>query len=1776
MRTIPVLSTDNLRLLPEFKYNVFLERLVRIFSETGEQVLTLIEFVDLYSALSRRAPMKWKAWICYCMFDYDEDGVLDQGDLYRSISAMLQNTKQSPPGQDGAAEQIQRAFRGHLDRKKVHGTGKLGAIKSHIKGREEKEAAVGLMHAHIQGPIEQFSKRILSLSTSIRKDVLDYRYFENEMKSFPPFRANFSVNPSSCSRLRKADKELEKRKQLDREEKKRAKRAQKEGSAASANNPMASPPVSSKILNPLMLAADSDSDSDSDDDSDSDSDDDDDEPESAAATPGGKRKKLTVVTDTASPKTTEDKAEDIYSDNAGIDGLMSKEDADTLLKTWLRCSVLATSEDRPASPTYGTRPKNAKAADIPVFVAELTDDCPDIETPTVSKEAFIRWFDALPSEWRLRVKRKRDLDRQWFHIAGESDRLEQWEARALLEATGWFERKGAWLDDEGVPIDDAELSEDKHFEHWWHRYDANENGNISRDEFTIWWVKEHEATHKKMTELDWDAAKAEHQKKMRLHESSPTTPGGGHDLSRVQRQMLKLDSELGGVDLALQGESDFKMNQLLSDDYDSKDNVAKLAKTQAAFGIHGAVRPPMLRTRLKRFKHVQALERNKHGSAAKAQSYADSSTIKTAAGLESVGEMLDDYEDTNGTCIEDARIYIMRHIGSIHVGLWRKSLHELESHFGHGVAELMKIMKFMLTLNMGLGLLWMLIVIVPREMSTGDASVAKLFWSVFGALITSDDSPSSLFYNGYEKTRVKFSSVGMPVRLDVLYFIAIIVNIGYSLSVILRTLGVRLTDLAQSGSTGAAVGADALERDAARDFAALLGAYDMTCKDDDTASHMRQDLRKQMETWVVATEEKAHIEETHKDCVKRTVHEIRLKGGFLITIAMLAGYAWALYQILTYQEVIAEKFTGLAPSLILSVLNLTVPLSIKYIIKLEGHFRSIDILKATMTRIFVVKLVQLTSIMWGLLRIYDEKKQAEEDESTGLSVSTQSTTTGTGNSTVTTEETVMENGGKSYCVERQFGYLFFRLVLTDAMVFSMMQRAKLYLTVHGLPRFWKWYSTVNHWERGNEDVDLNIRLTGYQLQKRVEKRQVGLTMEDVLAGKSKKIRKTVTWWKLMPHKGTSWNQFSTKYKTMPVAAYMRSLHYEKYTDSASNVLGTREEFEQHAARFGAVLELLGIQTMADLHSRNMNAKELAEAVSGYSSGSHEAKTQNLQQKKKKVMAALRIPKKFAAAIATEVVHNEGLWVEVTDDVDAARLHKFEPTKFKNFVSASLMIDVLYRQTFVWIGAVFCPWLPAVAAVAQIAMFISLKHAMLNGAYQRPDEPWSAEQTFKVFMMMALLTLLISMVPTLIWLNTTPSCGPHMDEPPYTGDDGNLVLPPNYMVFETFASFRDDLYYFPADSFVYKGYFVQLISILVNPPCLVIMILIMYARYTFVKTELKATRTEMRKASAKFAKEKNFLSSQLEDTVRKHEGDGGVARMQRNLDRTMRAMDQKELDHLVATASTSRAAANAILDQDGDGHASASELQSFVEFAATIDTDGDHTVGPEEREKWREMVRRNTIWIGNIDRSMATEKHVRATCANRFGEVIAATAKKYDGKREEHLNHTGSRKAGEDEAGNPVAAGPYANCPELLHKYPNRSWALVTFVAAAEVSHASGSEKGSWEGEWDAVAWSEAKPWKAADMRGSLGDMVDKAELAAGGGGNAEAINRHNLNLVNALTAALNLKKEVQQVQQGLFAEDDYDDDLDDLDDDSEQEEEMEERRQREQAKAAKRAAKGMI
>lgn len=157
-------------------------------------MLTLLELVDLYSALSHRAPLKWKASVCFCVYDYDEDGYLDLGDLYRVVTQILLGTRHEPTETD-AAIKIQKVMRGKKARE-AH------AMKGLKQFRVKKTH-----HAnHSKGPIRSYCAQILEKSTSVKQDVIDSRYFENQMNTFPLFRENFCVTPTTHKALARATK----------------------------------------------------------------------------------------------------------------------------------------------------------------------------------------------------------------------------------------------------------------------------------------------------------------------------------------------------------------------------------------------------------------------------------------------------------------------------------------------------------------------------------------------------------------------------------------------------------------------------------------------------------------------------------------------------------------------------------------------------------------------------------------------------------------------------------------------------------------------------------------------------------------------------------------------------------------------------------------------------------------------------------------------------------------------------------------------------------------------------------------------------------------------------------------------------------------------------------------------------------------------------------------------------------------------------------------------------------------------------------------------------------------------------------------------------------------------------------------------------------------------------------------------------------------------------------------------------------------------------------
>ena len=251
----PALTLTELRRIPEFSQNVFLRRLVRVFSQSGEETLTLFELIDLYSSLSSQATNQWKAWIAFCVFDYDENGSLDSQDLVRSVRQMILATKKltaSKLSQSYAATVLQAHQRGIATRTLLR-----AELPKHVTSGSDKDPRLNLGDIHEKNPltgektstvvkqcrvsmtekarekwtklqlplhvtfeeqvqaqvnkwqtcgkssshVEAYVRYMLNKCSGIKEGVMDFRYFESAMRKLPSFKFNFRASITSPHRM---------------------------------------------------------------------------------------------------------------------------------------------------------------------------------------------------------------------------------------------------------------------------------------------------------------------------------------------------------------------------------------------------------------------------------------------------------------------------------------------------------------------------------------------------------------------------------------------------------------------------------------------------------------------------------------------------------------------------------------------------------------------------------------------------------------------------------------------------------------------------------------------------------------------------------------------------------------------------------------------------------------------------------------------------------------------------------------------------------------------------------------------------------------------------------------------------------------------------------------------------------------------------------------------------------------------------------------------------------------------------------------------------------------------------------------------------------------------------------------------------------------------------------------------------------------------------------------------------------------------------------------
>jgi hypothetical protein len=383
------------------------------------------------------------------------------------------------------------------------------------------------------------------------------------------------------------------------------------------------------------------------------------------------------------------------------------------------------------------------------------------------------------------------------------------------------------------------------------------------------------------------------------------------------------------------------------------------------------------------------------------------------------------------------------------------------------------VCRYLLLLNLAVGLMWLCVVIIPRDYSgegfwstLGSVWRALLFQRkeiVFRAGQITYDGDDSLFYDGYKQKQ------GIWTHMDVAYFVAIILSMLLPLYVIMHSLHLNISDIATG--TSSALVSNKMDTD----WASLLGQYNFSLVDqhnNQAAKNMRQNLRQKIEMEVVMYTEKL---KDKRGCGWVRA-EFRNTLGALLTLALLLVNIYSVVVVMKYERRLNEIFSLIAP-LLLSMISSSAPPIIKQIVLLEKHVHSLDVLRTTVQRIYVFKLLQLMFVGLSLVKIMSVYVKREdvmprtcdqyvsECSHTCLAASLEAAAAQSNNAAYSKE---MESGLWSLlfyddevsaaagvdprmpvCPEARLGALFLSVVCSDCLLFVLRELFNLYLIKHG-------------------------------------------------------------------------------------------------------------------------------------------------------------------------------------------------------------------------------------------------------------------------------------------------------------------------------------------------------------------------------------------------------------------------------------------------------------------------------------------------------------------------------------------------------------------------------------------------------------------------------------------------------------------------------------------------------------------------------------------------------
>lgn len=103
------LSRDELFELPELKVNPFKDRIVRVFSSSGDDSITFEDFLDMMSVFCDHAPLAIKIEYAFRIYDFDEDDSLGREDLRKLIDRLTDKMKLGESDMDQLIQAVSRS-----------------------------------------------------------------------------------------------------------------------------------------------------------------------------------------------------------------------------------------------------------------------------------------------------------------------------------------------------------------------------------------------------------------------------------------------------------------------------------------------------------------------------------------------------------------------------------------------------------------------------------------------------------------------------------------------------------------------------------------------------------------------------------------------------------------------------------------------------------------------------------------------------------------------------------------------------------------------------------------------------------------------------------------------------------------------------------------------------------------------------------------------------------------------------------------------------------------------------------------------------------------------------------------------------------------------------------------------------------------------------------------------------------------------------------------------------------------------------------------------------------------------------------------------------------------------------------------------------------------------------------------------------------------------------------------------------------------------------------